>query len=99
MEIILETRMQTMIIGARNRQVNCQYAPGLYPVISSISFVNLREEEDFLLVNSILNRLFERKRDNISIVLFVAINKDDGYHFHERDHHETDGTCETVEHL
>lgn len=51
-------------------------------------------------LNSILNRLFERKRlDNISILLFVTINKDDGNHFHERDHHETDGTCETVEHL
>lgn len=44
-------------------------------------------------------RLFERKWDSISIVLFVAVNKDDGNHFHERDHHETDGTRETVEHL
>ena len=43
MDAMLERRIQTMIIGARNLQVNCQYAPGLYPVISSMSFVNLKK--------------------------------------------------------
>lgn len=60
-------------------------------------YIFRESEKEKDLVNSF--RLFERKWDSISIVLFVAVNKDDGNHFHERDHHETDGTRETVEHL
>lgn len=32
-------------------------------------------------------------------ILLVAVDEDDRKHLHKRDHHQADGTGETVEHL
>lgn len=68
-----------------------------------MSFVNLRACAPCAIIS--LSRFSEResergRREGKKLnLLLVAVDEDDGNHFHEGDHDEADGTGETVKHL
>lgn len=61
-----------------------------------MSFVNLQSIYERFNRSGFISKIRRIEERNL---LLVTVHKDDGDHFHEGDHNETDGTSEAVEHL